>query len=136
MEDIGYSLLVMLIATTILYIIALIKTFQSWNKYRYSFLWVLLAIILYPGPFYIFIIYPYCEKRVVSNNPVKKEKAKIKVRQAWFFVISYMVYFILLCLFFKYGMDTNLYKEITIVCASTAAALYQFATFFFKDKNK
>lgn len=123
MEYPGLLLTGMLVSVLILYVIGLISIVRSRNIYKYSYLWILIAIGLFWMPAYIFVMYPYCEK--------KKDRTFIK--EGWIFFVLYLVYLVLLDVFLKYGVDIqNWHYEISIFCVNISAILYRVGIFLAK----
>ncbi|GHV15863.1 hypothetical protein FACS1894169_08470 [Bacteroidia bacterium] len=123
MEYPGLLLIGMLVSVLILYVIGLIKIVRSRNKYKYSYLWIVIAVGLFWMPAYIFVMYSYCEKK----------KDRTLIREGWTFFVLYLVYLILLDIFFKYGIGIqNWHYEISILCTNISAILYQVGTFLAK----
>lgn len=94
---------------------------QSSMKYQYSKLWVVLALLLFICPPFIFILMSLCEKAELNTHADGKEKmrAKIKVNIA---VAIFIFYYLLFPLFFvvlKYSsINPEWYKEISMACVN------------------
>jgi len=115
------SFLLFIITTILLYLAGIIAMIQSAMKYHYSKFWIVMALLLFVCPPFIFILMSLCEKTELKKqaNDKKNMRAKIKVNIAVAIFIFYYLLFPLFFIVLKYSsINSEWYKEISLTCVN------------------
>lgn len=124
MDDLGINVFLMIITTFILYVIGIIRMIQSYIKYKYHIGWLIISFGLFPLPIFIFLLYPYCEKKAVerkAKDSVLTKVKKVKYRIAGVFVLGYILAYYAINLYLRFGVDAKWHGEITYNSLNIAA---------------
>ncbi|GEM_PF-1637395 len=121
MNDIGYSVIWLAGTTIILYIIGIIHLLKERSLYKR--IWIYISFILLPAPFLIFTLSPFFINK--KRNTISIDKENYLKFKALFYGLSYILSFVTLNIFFKFGMGLAFCEEMSIVCVNVVSVIYQ-----------
>ncbi len=112
MNSIGFSLIGFLILMVIFYIWGMISIYKNYKKYYR--IWLFIAPLLIIAPMLLFVISPFCTK--INNTKIRFD--------AIIFLIYYIISQSTFILFFKFGMQTPFYLELSLFSSGFSSLLY------------
>lgn len=124
MNDIGFSLMGFLILMIIFYTWGLISVYK--NHRQFNRIWLFCAPFLIIAPMLIFVISPFCIK-------TKNTKGQF---DAIIFLIYYIISQFIFTLFFKFGMQSPFYVELSLFSSALSTLLYLICTSLINQNEK
>jgi len=110
---------------------------QSIRKYKYSSLWLIVAIIMIICPVLIFILYSYREKVILKKSQQIKEKIKSEMKFKGMMVL-FLIYYALgvfLSFFLRYGVYVEWSGEGALFFVNTMFLFFIFAYIIYGKKQ-
>ena len=115
------SLLFILISSFLIYILGIVNIIHSYNKYKFSILFVIISFLMYPISPVIFLM-----TSILENNKIKKDIdkqneiiTKTKFRLSIIIFIIYCLLFPIYIFLLKHtATNQEWYSEIALVCAN------------------